>query len=84
MKAIPAAAAMLAAHCRLNPRDRHLLKHLSGWAVAPLASALKLMNEDAEVPEIRSYALRSLHACDPEEVAFYLPQLVQALRHDKV
>lgn len=28
-------------------------------------------------PAVLSYLMRSLEACDPEEVAFFLPQLVQ-------
>lgn len=28
-------------------------------------------------PEVLAYLMRSLEACDPEEVAFFLPQLVQ-------
>lgn len=33
-------------------------------------------------PEVLEYLSRSLHECNPEEVAFFLPQLVQMLRTD--
>uniref|UniRef100_A0A061RGS5 1-phosphatidylinositol 4-kinase n=1 Tax=Tetraselmis sp. GSL018 TaxID=582737 RepID=A0A061RGS5_9CHLO len=83
VRALPRAAVLLAHHCRSNPGKRALLAWLSSWRCADLVTAISLLNgEDAAVPEIRSYALRSLHACDPEQVAFYLPQLVQCLRND--
>lgn len=44
-----------------------------GSSAAPPAAAL---------PTLMTYALRSLRAAPPEELSFYLPQLIQALRHD--
>mmetsp|Transcript_21130 Transcript_21130/g.58632 ORF Transcript_21130/g.58632 Transcript_21130/m.58632 type:complete len:765 (+) Transcript_21130:339-2633(+) len=79
---IPSAALLLAKLCKESPAKRPLLENLAGWECASLVQSLTLMDMDPGIPEIRLYALRSLHVCDPEDVAFYLPQLVQALRHD--
>jgi phosphatidylinositol 4-kinase A len=58
-------------------------KLLLNWKPTTLAMALKYLNTPfAENPLIVQYAIRSLRQFSPEEVVFYLAQLVQNLRHD--
>lgn len=57
--------------------------HLSSWAPAPLDLSMFLLSGiSGRRPEVRSYVVRSISSCDPKDVAFYLPQLVQTLRCD--
>lgn len=59
------------------------LSYLERWAPMTLGQAISLMATPAgRHPSVISYLLRSMAACDPEESAFFLPQLVQLLRHD--
>eukprot|EP00891_Asterochloris_glomerata_P007299 jgi/Astpho2/7299/e_gw1.00113.17.1_t len=60
------------------------LSHLAVWAVSPLLQATALMAGPAGANHtVRAYCLRSLQATPPEQVAFFLPQLVQLLRADE-
>lgn len=56
---------------------------LASWATVGLSEAIHLMTmPSGRHPLVVKYVLRSLQSCDPEEIAFFLPQLVQSLRHD--
>ncbi|KAK9812698.1 hypothetical protein WJX72_002251 [[Myrmecia] bisecta] len=77
---LPGAACILAGAC---PPGSALLDHLAHWAPMPLLQAMALMSgASGRNPAVRAYALRSLLTCPPEQVAFFLPQLVQLLRGD--
>ena len=55
------------------------LQHLAVWAPLPLLDAMALAAGKAgRHPAVLAYVMRSLEACPPEDVAFFLPQLVQA------
>ena len=55
------------------------LQHLAVWAPLPLLDAIALAAGAAgHHPAVLAYVMRSLEVCRPEEVAFFLPQLVQA------
>ncbi|KAK9840723.1 hypothetical protein WJX81_000166 [Elliptochloris bilobata] len=83
VQALPKAAALLATPAAARAGVGAALAHLATWAPAPLLQALEMMSGPAaRVPAVRAYALRSLHACNPQQVAFFLPQLVQLLRAD--
>ncbi|KAL9650562.1 hypothetical protein ABK040_004779 [Willaertia magna] len=59
------------------------LKHLLLWAPTTLTNALTFLNAPlVENIYVQQYAIRTLRKYTPEEVVFYLPQLVQCLRHD--
>ena len=68
------------------------LSWLSSWAVAAPPLALRLLSRVAPEgslqrplashPAVMAYVVRSLRHQAPSTIVFYLPQLVQALRHD--
>jgi phosphatidylinositol 4-kinase len=63
--------------------DAPQLQHLASWAPVTLLQAMSLISSPAgRHPAALAFLLRSLELCDPEEAAFFLPQLVQLLRHD--
>jgi phosphatidylinositol 4-kinase len=79
---IPEAAMLLV---QASSAGDAVLHSLSTWAVAGGVDGLQLMAgplADAS-PAVKAYAIRCLHAAQPEKLAFFLPQLVQSLRHDK-
>ncbi|GMH40744.1 hypothetical protein BSKO_08648 [Bryopsis sp. KO-2023] len=84
IQALPMAA-MIITTCdsirRMTVQGKYdALRH---WAPATTANALMLMSSDAaKHSAIKEYAVKSLRNVDPEELAFYLPQLVQCLRED--
>ncbi|KAK9821480.1 hypothetical protein WJX74_000721 [Apatococcus lobatus] len=87
---IPEAAAVLAGRPNV-PGQPHAAGQgkaaaqgaLACWAPLPLLPALALLSSTAASnPAVRAYALRSLHTCNPFQVAVFLPQLVQLLRGD--
>jgi len=98
LQAVPAAASLLALHGggdrgeagrgrrgRLAPTPTISLPTdaLALWTPAPLLQALATLGGPAgAAPAVRAYALRSLEACPPADVAAFLPQLVQLLRGD--
>jgi len=56
---------------------------LTSWAPVSLLQTMSLISTPAgRHPAVSAFLLRSLDSCDPEDVAFFLPQLVQLLRHD--
>ncbi|EFN54838.1 hypothetical protein CHLNCDRAFT_134867 [Chlorella variabilis] len=58
------------------------LQHLAVWAPLPLLDAMALAAGKAgRHPAVLAYVMRSLEACPPEDVAFFLPQLL--LRFDQ-
>ncbi|BDA51126.1 phosphatidylinositol 4-kinase alpha [Coccomyxa sp. Obi] len=82
LQELPDAAALLATPAAAKSGDS-ALSNLKDWAPAPLLQALVMMGGPAgQAGAVRTYALRSLRACTPEQVAFFLPQLVQQLRRD--
>ena len=63
--------------------DSPALRHLSTWAPVNLLQAMSILSGQAgRHPAVQTFLLRSLHLCDPEQLSFFLPQLVQLLRHD--
>eukprot|EP00208_Stichococcus_sp_RCC1054_P001997 CAMPEP_0206143372 /NCGR_PEP_ID=MMETSP1473-20131121/20292_1 /ASSEMBLY_ACC=CAM_ASM_001109 /TAXON_ID=1461547 /ORGANISM="Stichococcus sp, Strain RCC1054" /LENGTH=1452 /DNA_ID=CAMNT_0053538737 /DNA_START=218 /DNA_END=4576 /DNA_ORIENTATION=- len=84
VQAIPEAATLLATG-RAAAAQESQLQRLQAWAPAPLLQATALLaGESGSNDLVRQYALRSLSdASKPEEVAFFLPQLVQQLRGDR-
>eukprot|EP00727_Mastigamoeba_balamuthi_P003747 m51a1_g1337 putative phosphatidylinositol 4-kinase (1839) ;mRNA; f:312747-319090 len=65
-------------------RDIPQLRHLMYWATCdPLAALSMLRSSYQSHPIVTRYALRVLTQFTPETIIFYMPQLVQCLRHDK-
>ncbi|KAL7753195.1 phosphatidylinositol-4- kinase [Sorochytrium milnesiophthora] len=64
-------------------RDIPELTRLSHWAPVPPITAITLFQPHYRShPAVLQYAMRSLFSFDIDNVFFYIPQLVQALRHD--
>ena len=60
-----------------------VLSHLATWAPVDLLQAMSILASPAgRHPLVVAYVIKSLDACDPEQVSFFLPQLVQLLRND--
>lgn len=58
-------------------------QYLLNWEPCTLSLALKFLNKPFNSNIlVTQYAIRALRRFDPETVVFYLPQLVQNLRHD--
>jgi phosphatidylinositol 4-kinase len=80
---LPEAALLLATPAAAKANAPQL-QHLAVWAPLPLLDALALAAGPAgRHPAVLAYVMRSLGACAPEDVAFFLPQLVQLLRWDQ-
>ena len=56
---------------------------LPAWAPMGLEHSMSLMSQSiSRESSLFDYIIRCLGLCDPKEVSFFLPQLVQLLRHD--
>ncbi|KAL4857248.1 Phosphatidylinositol 4-kinase alpha 1 [Chlorella vulgaris] len=83
VQSLPEAALLLATPAAAKANAPQL-QHLAEWAPLPLLEAMELAGGAAgRHPAVLAYVMRSLEACLPEEVAFFLPQLVQLLRFDQ-
>lgn len=60
-----------------------LLQQLPHWAACSITQALEFLTPAYKGhPRVMAYILRVLESYPPERVTFFMPQLVQALRHD--
>eukprot|EP00850_Spirogloea_muscicola_P017580 SM000152S01568 [mRNA] locus=s152:325750:333245:- [translate_table: standard] len=65
-------------------QDAGQLQHLAWWAPCSIAQALGLLAPPlCGHPRVMAYALRVLQSYPPDSVTFFMPQLIQALRHDQ-
>lgn len=65
--------------------DSHELMHTLTWArVSPVAALAYFSRQFPPHPITAQYAVRVLSSYPPDAVLFYIPQLVQAVRHDTV
>ncbi|RMZ55315.1 hypothetical protein APUTEX25_003453 [Auxenochlorella protothecoides] len=80
LQLLPQAGALLAEMARGARGRRQAGAPAELGAAAPAASTG--CRQFRGKPEVLEYLSRSLHECNPEEVAFFLPQLVQMLRTD--
>lgn len=63
--------------------DAPELQQLYNWELLPLSQAIAVISGSAgRHHSVREYLMRCFSASNPDQVAFYLPQLVQALRQD--
>lgn len=63
---------------------RAQLSLLANWAPACIVDTISLMTPAlVKHPSVAAYVRRTLDAHPAEEVAFFLPQLVQALRYQR-
>jgi len=63
-------------------KDR-AIKFLSSWTPIGLEQSMSLMSmQISRDKAVFAYIIRCLELCDPKDVSFFLPQLVQLLRHD--
>ncbi|CDS12547.1 hypothetical protein LRAMOSA04741 [Lichtheimia ramosa] len=70
---------------RLLPNAKLDLKHLQYWAPVPAITAANyFLPAYNNHPLILQYAMRSLEYYPVDTVFFYIPQIVQALRHDEL
>lgn len=70
---------------RLLPNAKLDLKHLQYWAPVPAITAANyFLPQYGNHPLILQYAMRCLEYYPIELVFFYIPQIVQALRHDEL
>lgn len=59
------------------------MKYLGSWKPMGLEESISLMAKPiARDGALFNYIIRCLELCDPKDVSFFLPQLVQLLRHD--
>jgi phosphatidylinositol 4-kinase len=59
------------------------LRLLSKWATCDFATTMSfLLPELFQHPAVRSYVLKGLFAASVEDVSFFLPQIIQAMRYD--
>lgn len=78
---LPEAAPLLATPAAAKANAPQL-QHLAVWEPLPLLEAIELAAGPAgRHPAVLAFVMRSLQACRPEEVAFFLPQLVQVRFH---
>jgi hypothetical protein len=61
---------------------REVYRLLHEWTPVPPMVAIELLNKNFVDPEIREFAVRSIHRLSDEELADILLQLVQALKHE--
>ncbi|KAM7253669.1 hypothetical protein ACFE04_021823 [Oxalis oulophora] len=60
-----------------------LLQQLPHWAACSITQALEFLTPAYKGhPRVMAYVLRVLESYPPEQVTFFMPQLVQALRYD--
>ncbi|CAJ2642759.1 phosphatidylinositol 4-kinase alpha 1 isoform X1 [Trifolium pratense] len=60
-----------------------LLQQLPHWAPCSISQALEFLTPAYKGhPRVMAYVLRVLESYPPERVTFFMPQLVQTLRHD--
>jgi phosphatidylinositol 4-kinase len=58
-------------------------QYLLYWAPSTLSTALTFLNYPyVKNPMVGQYAIRTLRRFTPDAVVFYLPQIIQCLRHD--
>lgn len=61
-----------------------LLQQLPHWAPCSITQALEFLSPAYKGhPRVMAYVLRVLESYPPERVTFFMPQLVQTLRHDE-
>ena len=62
-----------------------MLTELSSWAPAGPVDGLELLSSPLATANdnVKAYALKCLASAHPDQVVFFLPQLVQSLRNDK-
>lgn len=61
-----------------------LLQQLPHWAPCSITQALEFLTPAYKGhPRVMAYVLRVLESYPPERVTFFMPQLVQTLRHDE-
>lgn len=66
-------------------KDSGELVHMLTWArVSPVQALSYFSRRFPHHPISAQYAVRCLASYPPEAVLFYIPQLVQAIRHDSV
>ena len=66
-----------------SPKRESAIQFLGSWAPIGLEESMSLMAMPiARNPSFFTYIRRCLELCDPNDVSFFLPQLVQLLRHD--
>lgn len=83
LQALPEAVTLIATQAAAAA-DAPQLAYMAVWAPLPLQEAMPLLSSPAgRHPTVLDYLLRSLLSCPPEDVAFFLPQLVQLLRFDQ-
>lgn len=60
-----------------------LLQQLPHWAACSITQALEFLTPAYKGhPRVMAYVLRVLESYPPENVTFFMPQLVQSLRYD--
>ncbi|KAK9727777.1 phosphatidylinositol-4- kinase [Basidiobolus ranarum] len=79
---VPEAAQFLL-NARLGPNHLSQLKYLLYWDPLPAISAAIYL-KCSDQPHVLQYAVRALEHSPVDVVFFYVPQVVQALRHDEL
>ena len=78
----PEAVKYLIASPRSSGKDS-AMEYLKLWKPMGLEQSISLMSKPiARDGPLFDYIIRCLELCDPKDVSFFLPQLVQLLRHD--
>eukprot|EP00889_Picochlorum_renovo_P003554 jgi/Picre1/30584/NNA_005946.t1 len=79
---LPEAVNYLATAPSTSKKDTSI-EFMNNWEPMGLEQAMSLMSMPiARQPAAFAYIIRCLELCDPTDVSFFLPQLVQLLRHD--
>ena len=64
-------------------KSENQLRHLLYWDPVPPITAIQILSQPQKLqPWLIQYAIRSLEVFPIQQVFFYIPQLVQALRYD--
>ena len=82
----PEAVSLIVEHAMTKQvSDESSLRYLLYWVAVPPISAISMLGQTQRVqPWILQYAVRVLEYFPVDQVFFYIPQMVQALRYDSV